>query len=288
MKDTPSPTHKTSYSQGDQIAVLSLLLAILLFPIATWIAIIPLVLFLLLCLIAPFFPRWGFFLPIISKSRTNSTAVSLTFDDGPSPFTTPFLLNLLDRYNLKATFFIIGEKAEKYPDLMVDILAGGHTVGNHSWQHDNLLMLRSRRKLGQDIRKTQEILNRFGVQAHVFRPPAGITNPRLKSILQKEKLLTVTFSCRPFDRGNTNVIHLADRVIRRLKPGNIILLHDNAPDTKEKKDSWKKEIETLFAALQKSSLEVQPLEMLIGSPVMIVKESEKKSELFTHSKPSKV
>ena len=260
---------KVTFSQADKLGAIAFLLAILLFQVASWLAQIPLVIFLLLCLVAPFFPQWGFFLPIISKSITNSKGVALTFDDGPSPFATPILLNLLERYNFKATFFVIGEKAEKYPDLIADILAGGHTVGNHSWQHDNLLMLRSKKTLEQDIRKTQEVLNRLGVQTFVFRPPIGITNPRLKSVLQNEDLLTVTFSCRPFDRGNQKIETLAKRVRHRLKPGNIILLHDIAPKTENKRPVWQKEIKTLFADLQRSAHEVEPLETLIGSQVMI-------------------
>lgn len=260
---------KTTFSQADKLAAITLLLAIPLFQVATWLAQIPLVLFLLLCFIAPFFPQWGFFLPIVSKSITKSKGVALTFDDGPSPLSTPILLNLLELYNFKATFFVIGKKAEKYPNLIADILAGGHTIGNHSWQHDNLLMLRSKKKLGQDIRKTQEVLNRFGIQTLVFRPPAGITNPRLKSVLQNENLLTVTFSCRPFDHGNKKITNLAERVLGRLKPGNIILLHDIAPTTKHNIAIWQKEIETLFTGLQSNIYEVQPLEALIGSPVMI-------------------
>jgi len=260
---------KAPFSPAEKLAAITLLLTVLLFQKATWLAMIPLFLFLLLCVIAPFFPQWDFFLPVISKSITGNQGVALTFDDGPSPLSTPILLNLLERYNFKATFFIIGKKAEKYPDLVEDILAGGHTIANHSWQHDNLLMLRSQKRLKQDIRKTQEILYRFGVQTLVFRPPVGITSPRLKSVLQNEDLLTVTFSCRPFDRGNKRVTNLAERVLRKLNPGNIILLHDIAPETKDEAHIWQKEIETLFAHLQMEPYEVEPLEALIGSPVMI-------------------
>ncbi|MEA3466741.1 MAG: polysaccharide deacetylase family protein [Thermodesulfobacteriota bacterium] len=273
MKEKIKPPHTIFFSQAEKLAAITLLLAILLFQIAAWIALIPLFLFLLLYLMAPFFPQWEFFLPIISKSITDSKAVALTFDDGPSPLSTPFLLNVLDHFNFKATFFVIGKKAEKYPDLMADILAGGHTIANHSWQHDNLLMLRSKKRLEQDIKKTQDVLKSYGVQTLLFRPPVGITNPRLKSVLQNENLLTVTFSCRPFDRGNKIVTNLAERVLSRLKPGDIILLHDIAPETENKIHIWHNEIETLFADLQRSTYEVEPLETLIGSPVMIYIES---------------
>ena len=260
---------KTSFSQAEKLGCLAFLLAIPLFTISPWLSAPPLLLFLLLCLAAPFFPQWGFFLPIISKGKTGSKAVALTFDDGPSPASTPILLDLLDRFHFQATFFVVGKQARKYPDLIADILARGHSIGNHSWQHDNLLMLRSKNRLGQDIRRTQEFLISRGVKPLIFRPPAGITNPRLKSILEGEELVTVTFSCRAFDHGNKKISNLAERITSKLKPGNIILLHDIAPKTEDAVKGWKKEITILFATLEKDKQEVLPLELLIGSEVML-------------------
>ncbi|MBL4901838.1 polysaccharide deacetylase family protein [Desulfocapsa sp. AH-315-G09] len=267
MKTTIRKPHKFVHSQAEKLAVIALLISFPLFAGSSWLAPFPLVLFLLLCIIAPFCPQWGFFLPIISKSVTGNKGVALTFDDGPSPVTTPILLNLLRSYNYKATFFVIGQKAEKYPNLIADILADGHTIGNHSWQHDNLLMLRSRRRLRKDIKKTQATLETCGVHPLVFRPPVGITNPRLKAVLQEEQLLAVTFSCRAFDHGNRKLPNLAARITSKLKPGDIILLHDSRPETEEATQEWKKEISILFATLKKEGPEVVPLELLTGSAV---------------------
>jgi peptidoglycan/xylan/chitin deacetylase (PgdA/CDA1 family) len=250
---------KISFSQAEKLAIILFLLAVPLYALAPMFAAIPLSLFLLCCLIAPFSPQWGFFLPIISKSKTGCKGVTLTFDDGPCPASTPILLDLLDRFHFQATFFVIGEQAEKYPNLIADILARGHTIGNHSWQHDNLLMLRSKNRLRQDIRKTQELLMNSGIRSFIFRPPAGITNPRLKSILEDEGLITVTFSCRAFDGGNKKIANLAERIIRKLKPGDIILLHD------------------LFSILDKNNYDVQPLETLINLPVMTVQVTNKQT-----------
>lgn len=268
MNKQARKAHPISFSQADKLAAITFLITIPLFGVGSWLAPIPLILFLLLCLIAPFFPQWGFFLPIISKSVTANRAVALTFDDGPSQVSTPILLKLLKQHNYKATFFVIGKKAEKHPELMARILAGGHTIGNHSWQHDSLLMLKSKKRLQQDIRKTQQVLQNCGIRPLVFRPPAGATNPKLKSVLRDEGLQTVTFSCRPFDHGNKKITNLAKRVTSKLKPGDIILLHDIAPESEEELNIWQKEIDILFSELQKSSHEVQPLETLIGFPIM--------------------
>lgn len=264
----------TSFSQAEKLAAVSLLVAISFFTVSHWLALIPLFFFLLLCTIAPFCPQWGFFLPIISKSITESKAIALTFDDGPSQISTPILLNLLKQNNYKATFFVIGKKAAKHPKLMTRILEEGHSIGNHSWQHDSLLMLKSKKNLRQDIRKTQEILMKHGIHPMTFRPPAGATNPRLKNILKDENLHCISFSCRPLDYGNKKILHLADRVMKKLHPGDIILLHDLVPPGTKQTDIWQQEIALLFSDLQKNAYKVQPLENLIGFPVMESIQSE--------------
>ena len=89
-----------------------------LFFIRQELAAVPLVLFLLLCAVASFLPRVGFFLPVISRGRRSGREVALTFDDGPDPDATPLVLDLLDRYRLPAAFFVAGVKAERYPALI--------------------------------------------------------------------------------------------------------------------------------------------------------------------------
>ncbi len=268
MKPGIKKGRSSQLSPVEKFGILVLLLAVPLFVIDPRLAILPLALFLLLCLAAPFFPQFGFFLPIISRSITGNRGVALTFDDGPSPASTPLLLELLGHYQFKATFFVTGEKAARYPELIAAILSQGHSIGNHSWHHDHLLMLRSRKRLRQDIQQTQDVLRQSGVQTLVFRPPAGISNPRLKQVLLEEELVTVTFSCRVFDRGNQKITNLAQRVLAKLKAGDIILLHDVAP-ANETVAGWRKELTILFSTLQQGSHHVEPLEKLIGQPVMI-------------------
>ncbi len=99
---------KTPFSLGEKIGVLALLLALLLFFVTPALAALPLVVFLILCFGAPFFPGFGFYLPVISRGRAGVKEIALTFDDGPSPLSTPVLLNLLARHSLRATFFVVG------------------------------------------------------------------------------------------------------------------------------------------------------------------------------------
>ncbi|HHD64478.1 MAG TPA: polysaccharide deacetylase family protein [Desulfobulbaceae bacterium] len=254
-------------SLAEKSGIVAMLLAMALALVSLRLALIPLALFLLLCLGAPFFPQFSLFLPIISRGRPGTKGVALTFDDGPCPESTPVLLDLLDRYNLSATFFIVGKQVEKYPELLQQILARGHSIGNHSLRHDNLLMLRGSKALGKDIRTTQEIIQKFTVQSLVFRPPVGITNPHLGRVLAEEGLITIGYSCRALDRGNRNISNLSRKILEKLNPGDIIMLHDLPPYQKKMTSRWKEELEHLFGALQ-SDYTVISLENLIGHPVM--------------------
>ena len=225
-------------------------------------------LFLILCFCAPFLPQYSFFLPIISRGQAGSQGIALTFDDGPSPASTPVLLKLLTRHSLLATFFVVGEKAAKYPELIAEIVDKGHTIGNHSWNHDSFLMLRSRKTIQNDIHATQNILQTYGIRPLIFRPPVGITSPRLVKVLAKEELVTVTFSCRAFDRGNRNINNLAGKILGCLRPGTIIMLHDLPPHNEALSDYWQVELDSLFQTLAQNH-HVVALEQLIGCPVMI-------------------
>ena len=101
-----------------KIGLITFLLAVLLIIFDGWLAVIPLAGFVLLCLAAPFFPRFGFYAPVISRGASGKKAVAITFDDGPDPLTAPPLLKLLLTHQVKATFFVTGKKAAAYPELV--------------------------------------------------------------------------------------------------------------------------------------------------------------------------
>jgi len=258
----------TAYSLGEKIGFFALLSALALFFVTPFLAALPLIAFIILCFVAPFFPGFSFYLPIISKGCAGKREIALTFDDGPSPLSTPVVLRLLKHHNLQATFFVIGEKAAQHPELVETILAHGHSIGNHSWNHDYFLMLRSRATLEKDIIKSQELLKQFGVKPLVFRPPVGITGAHLSGVLADEGMVAVNYNCRALDRGNRNIDNLADKILDRVEPGAIILLHDLPPQERTCQDHWEKELDSLFEILKKKYT-VAPLEVLIEQPVMV-------------------
>lgn len=230
--------------------------------------ILPLAVFVFLCVGAPFFPSRGFFLRVVSRGHTGKDLVSLTFDDGPDPETTRPLLQLLGRRNTKATFFVTGERAALYGDLISEILAHGHDIGNHSYHHDNFLMLRHKNTLYREIESTQTLLRRFGISPAAFRPPVGITNPKLANVLMQLKLYCVTFTCRAFDTGNRNIRGMSGRILRKVKPDDIILLHDVRPRGDATTADFLREVDLILLGLKSKGLQVVALAELIGKPVM--------------------
>ncbi|QTA80520.1 Polysaccharide deacetylase domain-containing protein [Desulfonema limicola] len=256
-------------SNAEKIGIISYIAALLLSFFDIRFAAIPLVLFILLCFTAPFFYNLSFFLPIVSFGNTKKRSLSLTFDDGPDPNSTSEILRLLLKHNVKAAFFIVGNKAEKYPDLIQQILSQGHEIGNHSYSHDNLIMLKSSSALKKEIHSCQNVLKKLGILCFAFRPPVGIINPKLGSILSKSGLFAVNFRLRPGDGGNRWIKNLSNRVLKKIQPGDIIVLHDAVPAKKEQINYWIKEIDAIISGIKKKGFAIIPLSELIGRKVMI-------------------
>ena len=243
--------------------------AVMLSLFSVCLAIIPLSVFVLCCVAAPFFTSRGFFLPVNSRGHTGRPVVSVTFDDGPDPETTRPLLQLLDRHAAKAAFFVTGEKAARYSDLISEILAYGHDIGNHSYSHDPLLMMRRSATLYREIESTQALLRRFGISPAAFRPPVGITNPRLAKVLRQQGLYCVTFSCRANDYGNRHIRGLSGKILNKVKPDDIILLHDIKPKVAIDTEYFLREIDIILSCLKNKGLRIVPLAELLGRPVMV-------------------
>ncbi len=255
-------------SPAETIGLAAHAVAVLLTLIDPTLAAVPLTLFVLFCLAAPFFPTIPVFLPVIVRGRTGARSVALTFDDGPDPATTPVLLDLLGGRGMTATFFVTGDRARRHPGLVDAILRAGHAVGNHSQTHDPLLMLKGTKALRREIASAQAVLRKRGVEPLVFRPPVGITNPRLRSVLDELGLTAVNWTRRAGDRGNRRVAGLARRILQNLRPDDIILLHDIAPPDPARRQTFFREVAKLLDGLAERGMTVRPLAELIGKPTM--------------------
>lgn len=228
---------------------------------------LPLIVFVLVSLIAPMLPRSSFYLPVICRGKPDARNVAATFDDGPDPAVTPLLLDLLAKHSVHATFFVSGANADRYPEIVADILSRGHSIGNHSYNHLPFLSLSRQKILVREIDSTQAVLRRFGIVPLAFRPPVGITNSRLWRVLLERGMFCVTYSCRAVDMGNRRTRNLAAKILSKANPGDIIALHDVAP-----KDGnvghLIGEFDTLFRGLKEKGLETVSLARLIGKDVM--------------------
>ncbi|MCE7065849.1 polysaccharide deacetylase family protein [Dyadobacter sp. CY326] len=155
-------------------------------------------------------------------------AIALTFDDGPDPETTPQILETLREKGVKATFFVIGKKAEKHPELLRRIDAEGHIVANHSYSHHYLIAFFSTAKLKADIEHCSNVISEIlGKSPQFFRPPFGVTNPRYGRVLKALKINSIGWSMRSLDTKAKNKYEIINRVISKLKARDIVLLHDN-------------------------------------------------------------
>lgn len=157
--------------------------------------------------------------------------VWLTLDDGPCPETTPGVLDLLDEHGAKATFFLIGDRAEKYPELVREIHRRGHGVGNHSWSHPRAYFW----CLGpvstwREITKCQSVLKKITGEAPVwFRAPVGHYNFFVHPVLKREGLGLLSWSSRGFDGGGLPLEEVKRRIRGTAEEGGIILAHEGTP-----------------------------------------------------------
>lgn len=223
--------------------------------------------YIVLCVAASFFPRSNFFLPVISRGNTGQNMVALTFDDGPAQPTTRQILELLDKYSVKVTFFVSGANALKHPEIIGEIIARGHAIGNHSFNHNPFLMLGSYNYLYQEIFRAQEVLEKMGVNALAFRPPVGIISPKLPLVMDKLGMFCVTFNCRAFDAGNRRIKNLGSRILKKVKADDIILLHDVPSRSEEDNAIILSEIESVVQGLIIRGLKIVPLSTLIGRDI---------------------
>lgn len=168
-----------------------------------------------------------------SKNSISKPLVLLTFDDGPNPNTTPFVLDILKEYDITAVFFIIGSKAVSESLLVKRIIDEGHFIGNHTFSHPPMFALLNGKNVEKEIVELNDSLSNQGIQTNLFRPPIGYTNPIIARVVTKLSLNVIGWNKRSYDTVIRNPKALAKRLLNLAKPGSIILLHDNLKHTPE-------------------------------------------------------
>ena len=159
---------------------------------------------------------------LIWRKETNNKEIWLTFDDGPDPEVTPWILNVLKQEDVKATFFLVGEQIEEFPELVGAIIKEGHIIANHSYSHINGWLCNKEKYLS-DVEKCQK----FMPNNQLFRPPYGkINNTQIK--LLKEKYKIILWDVLGWDfQQNTTPEKVKKNILKNTSPGSIIVLHNN-------------------------------------------------------------
>lgn len=187
-------------------------------------------LFLVFLTIGVILPNRNYFLKI--KTHLKSDKVLLTFDDGPDVELTPKVLAILEKYNVGAIFFVIGDKVNENPEMIQTILSQGHLLGNHTQTHPLMFAAISQEHVEKEIGLCDNTIHKVtGDFPTIFRPPIGYTNPRIARAVKKMKKRVVGWSLRSFDSVFKDEEKLLQRVVSKVRPGNIVLFHDNLPQT---------------------------------------------------------
>lgn len=163
----------------------------------------------------------------LPEAAVQRRQVAITLDDGPDPAVTPAVLDLLDAYRAKATFFCIAEQAARHPQLVREIVARGHSVENHSHRHSHTFAFQGPKGAAHEIDRSQATLARLaGQRPAFFRAPAGFRNMFLAPVLHARHLQLVSWTRRGYDTVRGDPADVLQRLTRRLAAGDILLLHD--------------------------------------------------------------
>ena len=164
--------------------------------------------------------------PVSAKEGESAKKIALTFDDGPSAEYTGQILDILQKYNVKATFFVIGVNAEKNPELLKRIIAEGHEIGNHTYSHPHLQKMDAP-TLADELMRADDLLQKLaGISPTLFRPPEGVVSPAVKTAAEQGgyRLVLWTIDTRDWALNSTdNIIRLIDK---QASDGDVVLFHD--------------------------------------------------------------
>lgn len=192
-----------------------------------------------------------------SNPSEKENKIAITFDDGPSEF-TPKVLELLEKFNAKAAFFCIGKNIDSHPDILLQTIEKGHIVGNHSYFHGKDFDWKNTAEVISELVQTDGAIKRnAGKSAKFFRPPYGVTNPSIAKALQVTKHHVIGWNIRSMDGVSNHENAIYNRIVKQLKPGAIILMHDTSQITVNV-------LERLLLTLREKNFTIVPVDILLG------------------------
>ena len=206
------------------------------------------------------FPQLRFFGPFICNGKSTQKHVALTFDDGPDARSTPALLDSLREAGVSAAFFCVGERVSANRELAARIVKEGHLLENHSYVHSNATNFFGLTRLRGELERTQAVAkDATGKSPTLFRPPMGLSNPNTFRAARAVGLKVIGWSVRSLDTMTPDSERVVQRVMSRITPGGIILLHDgNVPA-----DCLVMTVKLLLSNLKQNGYEVVRLDKLL-------------------------
>lgn len=182
-------------------------------------------LLLMLCII--FFTATSLAIPLSEvRWKPLKGTVALTFDDGPNPDYTPQILAILKQYHVKATFFVMGWAAKKYPHLIQQMVADGHAVASHTWSHPMLTKISQQQLEMEILRPKIEIEKAMGKPPVCVRPPFGMGNQRVGQYIRSQGMIMVPMGFNSFDYTRPGYQKIVSQVVNNAYSGQVFLLHD--------------------------------------------------------------
>lgn len=206
-----------------------------------------------------FFIRWDFHLKSLhSNKKIGQNWVSITFDDGPDPEFTPQVLDLLKKHGAKSTFFCVGHKVEKHPDLLKRIIAEGHTIGNHTYSHSRSFGFYSTEEVVSELERSKAIVKDLtGLTMDMYRPTFGVTNPAIEKAVKDLGIQSIGWSVRSLDTTARTENMVLKRITSKVSKGDIVLLHDSSAKSVAV-------LERLLVFLQEKNLQSVTADQLLG------------------------
>ena len=175
-----------------------------------------------------FRPSSSVLYPTISHGPRDRPQVALTFDDGPDPEVTPSILDALDAAGARATFFVIGRHLDRHRNIGARALGAGHELGNHSWMHSYFQNFYRAEQHESDVERSTRLIQQLsGSDAEpLYRPPVGLKSPPLARVAHARKMTVIAWSLHSRDTLARDPEAIAARVLSRITPGDIVLMHD--------------------------------------------------------------
>ena len=201
---------------------------------------------------------------LVCSVPMRARSVAFTFDDGPNPAATPRLLQLLEKHDVRATFFLLGRNVERYPDLTGEIAARGHEIGNHTHNHAWLPLLPRRLLLREMDRASNAIHAATGCRPTLFRPPMGWFNRSMLRTLAAHGYRGVLGDVYPQDAHGPSSQLIVERVMQRIRPGSIVILHDGIAFRRTSREPSLAAVDTLVGRLHGRGYDVCTVGELIA------------------------